>query len=178
MASSALTLWQRARLPLAPDVKIEELRHFDSSIDAVTLKSMTSTGYWCPHDAEFLNWRYFRHPANSYVALAGIIDDAISGYGVVRLQGRRASLMDFAVPHASGPLAGSLLQGICNVAREAGCDTLDFFATRGWHFWPLLSRAGFIKRKRNIYRSARCPNRADVSREENWQLLPGDTDVG
>ena len=25
--------------------------------------------------------------------------------------------------------------------------------------------------------SARCPGRADVSQEDNWQLLPGDSDV-
>ena len=69
-------------------VHTEVVRRFDSSVDPVTERWMESTGYWCPHDAEFLNWRYLDHPVNDYTAIAAISEagDPV-GYTVVRSDG-------------------------------------------------------------------------------------------
>lgn len=43
---------------------------FDSTFDTLTWRWMGSDGFWSPHDSEFLNWRYLRHPVREYGAFA------------------------------------------------------------------------------------------------------------
>lgn len=176
-ADAALGLWHRSVLPSASNIRVEELNHFDSSLDALTHRCMSTPTYWCPHEADFLNWRYFENPVTSYLARVALVDDEVSGYGVVRITDERATLMEFVASPAPQPLAGVLLRAIASAAREAGCHLLEFYATSGWRFWSLFRRAGLVSCKSEIRLSARCPGRADVSQEENWQLLPGDSDV-
>ncbi len=86
--------------------------------------------------------------------------------------------MEFAAVPERQLLVGELLRATIGVAREAGCHTLAFYATPSWRFWHLFRSLGFLSRKSEIYLRAHCPGRAEVSQEENWQLLPGDRDVG
>jgi hypothetical protein len=139
---------------------------------------MTIPNYWCPHEADFLNWRYHQHPVHSYVALAALVNDEVRGYSIVRIENKRARLMEFVVPPNQQPVVGALLRGTISLARDAGCPSLAFYATPSWRFWRLFRRVGFLNRKSEYYVTARCPDRVDVSREENWQILPGDRDVG
>ncbi len=173
----ALDSWQRIVLASPSNVRIEEVRQFDSGIDKLTFECMNASGYWFPHESEFLNWRYFQHPVNSYIARVALVDELVKGYSVVRIDGQRATVMDFTASTAPKALASVLLHATIGAVREAGCSWINLYATSGWRFWKLFHRAGFLNRKSKIYRTARCPDRADVSREENWQLLPGDSDV-
>ena len=100
------------------------------------------------------------------------------GYSVIRLEDKHATLMEFAASSSLQSVAGALLHATIGLAREAGCHSLVFYATRRWRYWGLFHRVGFVDRSSEFYRTARCPDRADVSLEENWQLLPGDKDVG
>lgn len=177
-ANSALDLWHGKILAPAGDIRIEQLRHFDSSVDVLTYNCMITPSYWCPHEADFLNWRYLQHPVNSYVAQVALVDDEVSGYSVVRIDNKDATLMEFAAFPERQLLVGELLRATIGVAREAGCHTLAFYATPSWRFWHLFRSLGFLSRKSEIYLRAHCPDRAEVSQEENWQLLPGDRDVG
>jgi len=177
-ANEALRLWHKRALAPPDGIRIEELGHFDSGIDALTHSCMSTSGYWCPHEAEFLNWRYLQHPVNSYVAQVVIVNEEVRGYSVVRFENQRATLMEFAVAPAPHTVASALLRASVDIAREAGCHSLAFYATPSWRFWRLFSRVGFLKTKSDTYLSALCPDREDVSYEENWQLLPGDKDVG
>jgi len=177
-ANQALGLWHKRVLAPPDDIRIEELKHFDSDIDALTYRCMSTPSYWCPHEAEFLNWRYLKHPVNSYVAQVALVNGEVRGYSVVRIENNRATLMEFAASPTQQPVVGALLCATIGIAREAGCHSLAFYATPSWRFWGLFSRVGFLKTKSNTYLSALCPDREDVSYEENWQLLPGDKDVG
>jgi hypothetical protein len=177
-ANEALGLWHKKVLASPDDIRIEELGHFDSGIDALTHSCMSTPGYWCPHEAEFLNWRYLQHPVNSYVAQVAIVNEEVRGYSVVRIENQRATLMEFAVPSAPQTVASALLRASIGIAREAGCHSLAFYATPCWRFWGFFRRVGFIKTKSDTYLTALCPDREDVSYAENWQLLPGDKDVG
>ena len=177
-ANSALGLWQNRCWATSGEVRIEELRHFDSGIDAVTKHCMSTPDFWCPHDADFLNWRYLQHPLNSYVALGALVDDEVRGYSVVRFEDDRATLMEFAASPTQPAVAQELLRASIDLAREAGCLTLAFYATSGWRFWSLFRSVGFASRESEMYISALCPERPEVLQEENWQLLPGDKDVG
>jgi Acetyltransferase (GNAT) domain len=177
-ANEALGFWQKRVLAFQDDIRIEELKHFDSEIDALTYRCMSTPNYWCPHESDFLNWRYLKHPVNSYVAQAAIVNDEIKGYSVVRIENNRATIMEFAASPAERPVVRALLRATIGIAREAGCHAVEFHATPSWRFWGLFNRVGFLKTRSETYLSALCPAREDVSNEGNWQLLPGDKDVG
>ena len=176
-ADAALGFWYRKILASPSNIRIEEIRHFDSDVDTLTYSCMSTPTYWCPHEADFLNWRYFKNPVNSYLAHVALVGDEVCGYSVVRVENKGATLMEFVASPALEPLAGVLLRATLGAVREAGCNRINFYATPSWRFWGLLRRAGFFRRTSKIYVTARCPDRADVSQEENWQLLPGDSDV-
>ena len=156
-------------------LRIEEVTRFDSSFDELTRRTMAWRGFWCPHDAEFLNWRYFAHPTRSYRALAALDGDDPAGYCVLRTQGRTALLMEFAAPEA-GAAPRLLLEHALEAARAAGCRRLAFYSPPGWRHWPLFRASGLAERD-----SARCltvheTDAPDAYRIESWQILPGDCD--
>jgi hypothetical protein len=111
------------------------------------------------------------------MAQAAVVNQRLVGYSVIRLGCQQATLMEFSVSPATEFSAGALLRATAAAAREAGCMSINFHATSTWRYWNLLYRAGFLRRKAHVYRTARCPEREDASREENWQLVPGDSDV-
>jgi GNAT superfamily N-acetyltransferase len=154
---------------------VEEVTRFDSRFDAPTQHTMAWRGFWCPHDAEFLNWRYFAHPTRSYRALAALDGDDPVGYCVLRSEGRTALLMEFAAPEA-GTTPRLLLERALEAAREAGCRQLAFYAPPGWRHWPSFRSAGFAERRSDRTLTVRGTGDPDTYRIEDWQILPGDCD--
>jgi hypothetical protein len=169
--------WRHYVLRSTDRVHLEELKEFDSSIDNVIDSSLRADGYWCSRSAEFLNWRYVNHPRHEYAARIATVEGDLSGYSVTRFYQSRAHIMEFVAPGSDNAVASALLRQSVQDALDAGCQAVDVYATRNWRFWPLFRRAGFMKRESNVYISARCDARVDIGKEENWQLLPGDSDV-
>lgn len=170
--------WQKGTLAAPDAIRVEQVGNFDSSIDELTAGQVPASRYWCPRDPAFLNWRYFQNPLSESIGLVALEDEHTCGYSVIRTDGRHATVMEFFVPRGRSPVAAALLRATIDTARQAGCSRINIYATSGWDFWRLFRRAGFLPRKSDVYRGARCPERPDVSQEENWQLLPGDSDVG
>ncbi len=154
---------------------VEEVTRFDSAFDALTQRSMAWGGFWCPHDAEFLNWRYFAHPTRSYRALAAFDGDDPAGYCVLRTQRRTALLMEFAAPGTS-VAPRLLLQRALEATGEAGCQRLAFYAPAAWRHWPLFRASGFAERGSGRCLSVHGTDLPDAYRIEHWQILPGDCD--
>jgi hypothetical protein len=165
----------RSRRKSRRSLPIVEIDRFDADFDAVTALCTASKGFWCPHDASFLNWRYRDHPIHEYRALAVLEGEAVAGYAVVCARGHRATLMELAAPEA-GDVADRLLDAVLETAREAGCRRLGFFASPAWRHWPRLRRWGFACRPaaQHVYLDG-CPP-VEALRLESWQLLPGDSD--
>lgn len=159
-------------------VQVEELAAFDDAFDAITWKGMAAPHLWCPHDAEFLNWRYAANPAQEYACYSAVTNDAPCGYAVVRIAPVRAVLMELVFPPGAPDVAHALIRRAAKTARGAGCPQLDFEITPSWPHAPILQRAGFIAAPSNIYVNAysrRIPR--DQARLEFWQLVPGDQDA-
>jgi hypothetical protein len=154
---------------------VEEVARFDSAFDGVTWRCMRWQGFWCPHDAEFLNWRYLDHPTRSYRALAALEGDEIAGYAVIRTEGSNAMLMEFAAPE-HGKVSRLLLRGALEAARESACRRLAFFATPGWRHWSWFRAAGLADRPPGRHLLAAPAARYGLPRLEDWQLVPGDND--
>lgn len=176
LANNLTNLWHRKFDASGSTIRVEEITRFDSSVDEPTFECMGTQTYWCPHDAEFLNWRYFDHPRHSYLAQVALVDDAPKGYSVIRIDGDHAFLMEFVAPRDPEGLARSLLRGSIEAARNAGCDRIAFYATSKWRFWKLLHQIGFVNRPSEVYIYTRHPDGNGATVEENWQLLPGDSD--
>jgi hypothetical protein len=156
-------------------LRVEEVTRFDTGFDALTQHTMAWEGFWCPHDAEFLNWRYFAHPTRSYRALAALDGDDPVGYCVLRAEGRTALLMEFAAPEA-GAAPQILLERALATAREAGCRQLAFHATPRWRHWPSFRSAGLADHRSDRTLVVVGPEDPDAYRIESWQILPGDDD--
>jgi len=156
-------------------LRVAEVTRFDAGFDELTRRTMAWKGFWCPHDAEFLNWRYLAHPTRRYRALAVLEGENPAGYCVVRTQGRRALLMEFAAPEAGGT-PRLLLQHALEAAREAGCQRLAFYAPPGWRHWPSFRADGFAERHSERTLHVRGTPDPDAYRIESWQFLPGDCD--
>jgi GNAT superfamily N-acetyltransferase len=155
--------------------RVEEVTRFDSGFDELTRRTMAWEGYWCPHDSEFLNWRYAAHPARSYRALAVLDGEDPAGYCVLRTDGELALLMEFAAPRTGGA-PRLLLQRALETAREAGCRRLALYAPPGWRHWESFRASGFAERESGRCLSIHAADAEDAYRIESWQVLPGDCD--
>ncbi len=157
---------------------MEEVGRFDSGFDAVTRRCMAWKGFWSPHDAEFLNWRYLDRPVGTHRALAVLAGDEVAGYCVVRTDGSKGKglLLEFAAPER-GEVPRLLLRSARKAAREAGCRQLGFFATPGWRHWPAFRAAGLVPRRPHRILGLVGPPALGAQVLENWQLVPGDGDA-
>lgn len=174
LAPATGTLRPRARRDSA---RVESVARFDSAYDEVTERTMHWSGYWCPHNADFLNWRYLDHPVEEYVALALVEADHPIAYAVVRLAGAGATLAEFAVERSAPERAAHLVLACRDLAREAGCAYLDFFSTPAWRHWPFFRRAGFLPYASHNHFEVRYEERAPEAYDvRNWQITPGDRD--
>ncbi|HXQ20174.1 MAG TPA: hypothetical protein VN812_00780, partial [Candidatus Acidoferrales bacterium] len=158
--------------------RVEEVRRFDGAFDDVTRRCMSFAGYWSPHDAEFLNWRYLRDPAREHVAFALTVGATLTGYSVVRVDGGKAVLMEFVVPHEQPRAAQTLLLHVIKAAVDAGCSHLVVIAPPAWRHWRLLRSAGFVALPVGpfMYAFSWRDDTPGLHAFENWQFLGGDLD--
>ena len=167
----------RATGPESDSIRVEEIRRFTTDFDPITLRTMAWPGFWCPHNAAFLNWRYLDHPTERYHAFALVEEDELAGYLVLRFGEHGATLADFAVDTGSGHHALVLLEHAFAHAREAGCAWIDFFSTPSWRHWRLFYRAGFLPYRSRNQMEATCRRfEPEVHDLRNWQIVPGDRD--
>jgi hypothetical protein len=157
----------------AAELRSETLSRFDSDFDEITRRCMATDDFWIEHDSPFLNWRYFDHPEQEYVAVRVAEADRIVGYGVLRLAGDAAWLMELAAPAGTSP---AVLRHLIEIAREAGCARMDFFATERFPHWPLLRRTGFLMRPAEVWLGVGGPFGGSPQHLDRWQALPGDTE--
>jgi GNAT superfamily N-acetyltransferase len=172
---TALAGWRRLVLRTRSGLALEAVRRFDSSIDEVTRRCMTWPGFWSPHDAAFLNWRYLAHPTAQHLAFALVDGSKLAGCYVLKIDGRASWLMEFVAPVSPRRVASALLLHVIEAARAAGCIHLRFSAPPGWRHWKFFHAAGFLPVRSQIYlwAAGEEPERKQLT---NWQWVPGDMD--
>jgi hypothetical protein len=165
----------RTFVHLPSDHKIEPIVRFSHEHQSLSLKLSRSEGYWCPHGAQWMNWRYFSHPSKKYVAHGLYSRDGLKAFGVIRLDSEKAMLMELVSPDRQSSRA--LLNEIERAALESGAKTIETYASSCWQHWPALNQQRYFKRPSNIFVTTRSVDIADVSHPKNWTILPGDSDV-
>ncbi len=170
--------WSATVLGKRGDGTVEQVRRFDSAFDDVTRRCMPWEGYWSPHDAEFLTWRYLSDPAREYVAFALTVGTTLTGYSVIRVDRGKALLMELVAPPEQPRAARTLLLHVIKAAADAGCSHLAVAAPPAWRHWRLLRSAGFVGLPSNLFMYAFSwrEDTPGVQVLENWQFLGGDLD--
>ena len=82
----------------------EEVRRFDTHFDPVTVRHMRTPLFWCPHNADFLNWRYLDHPTETYVAFAVVEKEEPIAYAVARIDAEEAAVVEFVADPGARPV--------------------------------------------------------------------------
>lgn len=173
-ASPVLRTWQRFGARVRSDLRFEPIDRFTTDLDDVTVRTMHFPLYWCPHNADFLNWRYLDHPTESYAGFALVDDDRPVAYSVLRIGGYDATISEFA---ASPQHASTLMAHTLGVARAAGCPRVNFFAPPSWRHWTAFRRAGFLPYTTTHHLlGIDWHDRETSDRLESWQVTPGDRD--
>ena len=157
------------------ELRIEPIDHFGQEHQILSLSCSRTDGFWCPHGAQWMNWRYFGHPTKKYVARGLYSGDELKAFAVVQLNGNNAMLMELISP--SIEFADILLSDIEGVAFSAGAVAIDTYASESWKQWPALKRRYYVMRPSNIYISIRSTDIPEALCADNWQFLPGDSDV-
>ena len=174
LANPVFSAWQRLGARARSDVRFEPIDRFHADFDELTLRTMSFPLYWCPHDADFLNWRYLEHPIESYTAFAMVEAERPVGYSVIRFAGREATLSEFAV---AADRAEALLAHVLWTARQAGCASVNFFGPPSWRHWPAFRRAGFLPYKSDHhFHATDWQDEATSTSLDAWQVTPGDRD--
>jgi GNAT superfamily N-acetyltransferase len=174
LVSPLFSTWQRLGARVRGDLRFEPIDRFHADFDELTLRTMRFPLYWCPHNAEFLNWRYLDHPIESYAAFALVEAEQPVGYAVIRIAGHEATLSEFAV---SADRAEALLARSLSTAREAGCASVNFFAPPSWRHWPLFRKAGFLPYTTDHhFHATDQQDKATSASPDAWQVTPGDRD--
>jgi hypothetical protein len=174
LVNPLFSTWQRLGARAPGDLRIEPIDRFDADFDELTLRTMGFPHYWCPHNADFLNWRYLDHPVESYSAFALIENERPVGYSVIRFAGQKATLSEFA---ATADRAEALLAHTLRTARQAGCASVNFFAPTHWRHWRAFRKAGFLpyNTKHHFY-AIDWQDEATSASPDAWQVTPGDRD--
>jgi len=126
--------------------------------------------------AEYLNWRYRKHPLKRYCVLAARRHSELVGYGVVEIDDRHAMLAELCANDMPKILPG-MIAYIERILREMKICSIGMPVLEHCHFVPHLRRAGFYPRESvpviacvtggdKWLAGARDPN--------NWLLLYGD----
>jgi len=175
VVDTALTAWRKLVLQGQAGLAFEAVRRFESSVDEVTERCMTWPGFWSPHDAEFLNWRYLGHPTARYLAFALVDSCKLAGYYVLKIDGHASWLMEFVTPVSPRRLASALLLHLIETAQAADCTHITFSAPPRWRHWKLLHAAGFLPVPSEIYLWP-GGEEPELRQLPMWQWVPGDMD--
>jgi len=65
-------------------IRVREIHAFDDKVNLLSRQLSGENKVVTVRDAEFLNWRFFRHPINRYTVLSAEDENELQGYCVVR----------------------------------------------------------------------------------------------
>lgn len=121
--------------------------------------------------AEYLNWRYLRHPEMKFQILTARKGGVLQGYLVFSRNGENAEITDWFAPEQPKLLVGMIGELVRRMRRERVI-TLSAFVQEADPQLPLLKAMGFWPRETSAVMLMGLP--AEV--QQNWFLMYGDRD--
>jgi hypothetical protein len=121
-------------------------------------------------NAQYLNWRYIRHPLKSYCVVTARRKSKLVGYAVVEAGGPHAMLADVRTTDAENTVPG-LLAHAETVARNMGAQSINASAFESCYLVAYLRSARFHPRE-----SAAVVACTSIQDSGDWLLFDGDRD--
>jgi len=131
-------------------------------------------GITLARSAEYLNWRYVRHPLTSYRILTARRESVLEGYLIFSCTGEDAHIAEWCVGSGSEVIA-ALISDLVRRLRSARIMTLSAFLMESDPRLLQLAQLGFRPRESTdvvVY----WPNTAPVA-STAWQFMYGDRDI-
>jgi hypothetical protein len=171
-----------------PDGRPFLIERFDVRFDLLWQQTFAGLGPGIRRDANYLNWRYVRHPTYTYMRVGWESDGELSGYAVAtvrEIQGMRCVLLvDLAARAAARNVAEALLEQIALSGIGQGSEVLLALAVGGSPAKTALQRAGLVTVPRRINPKPFVMTTHDLGRgrdlrtiARHWQFTWGDMDV-
>jgi len=159
-----LRLWERSRKQIGPQTIAVEEGPWGEEFTRAAKKWSPAAGVCVLRTADYLNWRYRKHPTQSYELLAARHGEALRGFLILHLAGENCVIDDLLAQ--DDQVCQALLAEAVALARQWGVHTLSvpWLSTHpGRH---LLKQCGF--RPRESHPVVLLPANSD------WYLTSGD----
>lgn len=170
-----------------PELEIEEVKHFDETVNAVSSDFLSKVRMGCVRSAAFLNWRFLAKPTHEYRAWGSRREGQLTSYLITRRESMFGTdclvLMDLGC--LDGREADLLALIAARTLAERG-EGAVLAVTMGTHpFFSRLGRLGYIRIPDRINpRPLRFVAHAHTDRVgaeinvmANWFTTPADWDV-
>lgn len=164
---------------------IKEIHAFDNRFNTLWEKASRAHKIISMRNAEYLNWRYFKEPGNSYAVFAAEKNRRILGYIILRpadrkLRGQGAwvvDLLDIRDPAVTKALLNQAIQYF----DAEGADSLQCYLADPY-YEKILKSVGFLKRPSDPKDSevlvAKCNSpvvsKSAFAKPENWFITTAD----
>jgi hypothetical protein len=165
------------------DEAVPEISEFDDSQDGLARQLSARGKSMVYRDRDYLNWRYHRHPAFSYVSFVHKTDGASQGFIVMRrdlIKGKNIALI-MERWGLSSKVERRLLaraHSWCRKQRIRYMSFLDTGLNRGAAFRSGIFRVpGFLLSKKQIFMGQDTGGEARAVFQGEWHIQLGDWDV-
>lgn len=123
--------------------------------------------------AEYLNWRYLRHPLVKYSILTARRGSKLEGYIVFSCTGEDAHIAEWCV--SAEPVLQALISDLARRLRKEQIMTLSAFLMNADPRLPQLMALGF--RRRESTDVVVCCQETSPLSQRPWLLMQGDRDI-
>ncbi|WP_226581209.1 GNAT family N-acetyltransferase [Halobacillus litoralis] len=159
------------------DYKVKEITQCDEDFDRLAEKTKHTADGLVVRDAEYLNWRYFQHPAHTYKMTALYKNNELAGYVVTNQKAGtfiNGMIVDWlAVDDSTGAV---LLDEALQVLSDA--DVVQSWALP--HTWAAqtMKAKGFVHKDSPMPLVGKeiDPEQTDMNDPAKWFITPGDVD--
>lgn len=124
---------------------ISTLDRFEERHEAAIDEAVRQFDFVAERSIEYLNWRLLDERAGPFVVRqATDAEGAFVGYAATRVLDGRASLADVLVKPGHADAAEALIRDALDLARAAGCSSMQVRLPERHLYTPALRRAGFV----------------------------------
>jgi len=152
---------------------------FGEEFSCLAKENRSMYGVVVRHDAEYLNWRYFRNPIYRYQVAVAREKGALVGYAIFFQTGVDATLVDLFISPGNVNILFGLVDWTVTYLRKRGVLVLSVPIVESHPFVGLLMNRGFLIRESGavVIQSRRSfRDKGEFPRKTPWLLMAGDRD--
>lgn len=163
-----------------PGSQLRVVDAFDEAVDELFDSVADRLFTCCVRDAEYLNWRFARHPHKTFTLVEWRDDGRLLAYAVLNWADMECRIVDF-IACDTGSIGHDFLASLAGLARDNGKWSLVSYLNGRGPEADLFRRSGFIQPETGrpfMVHTIHDPQRDRILGDpEKWFLMSGDDDV-